>query len=159
MEKVIEEFDESKLIDEMEKGVAGVLERLRTDCAFCKEKAELYLREQNNRFLTLAPLDFDFMLRTYWDCPICGISVNANDVLPLSKEEAEVKKYEDMGHLVEWHPEYDAYLNYTLEKKIGMEDCGDENCEFCSHEIDWKKIKKEYADKMAYYEELDKEEY
>ena len=156
MEKVI---DESKLADELEKGIANVLERLRTDCPFCKEKAEIYLREQNKRYWTLAPLDLDFMLRTNWDCPICRTNVNINDVLPLSKEEAEVKKYEDMGHLVVWHPEYDAYLNYTLEKKIGMEHCGDENCEFCSLEIDWKKIKKEYADEIAYYEEIDKEEY
>jgi len=144
MEEVIEGYDESKLIDEMEKGTTRVLGKLRTDCPFCKEKAELYLREQNNRFLTLAPLDLDFMLRTNWDCPICRTNVNVNDVLPLSPEEAEVKKYQDMGHTVIWHMEYDAYLNYTLEKKVGVEDCQDKNCEFCTQEIDWKRIKEEY---------------
>ena len=131
-------MNESETIDAMEKRVLETLKNLRTDCPFCKEKTEMFLRKQNNTFFGMtSPLnDLQFMLNFNWDCPICEKNVKPRDVLPLSPEEEEVKKYKDMGHTVVWHMEYDAFLNYTLEKKIGVEDCGDENCEFCSQEID-----------------------
>ena len=62
----------------------------------------------------------------------------------MSEEERMVKAYRDLGHKVVFHMEYDAYLNYTLEQKIGLENCGDVACEYCWIEIDWKKIKEEY---------------
>jgi hypothetical protein len=139
-------MNESEMINAIEEGVFETLKNLRTDCPFCKEQTEIYLRKQINAFLALTdPLDaLQFMLNFNWDCPFCEKNVKPKDVLPLSPEEAEVKKYQDMGHTVVWHMEYDAFLNYTLEKKVGVENCEDKNCEFCTQEIDWKRIKEEY---------------
>ncbi len=130
----------------IEKAKVKTLNSLRTDCPFCKEKAAEYLQESNNIIMGIGDTmeALDFLMNFNWDCFICKEKVYPDDVLPLSPEQAEVKKYEDMGHTVVWHSEYDAYLNYTLEKKIGVEDCGDKNCGFCSEEIDWKEIKEAY---------------
>src|SRR6056300_1408235 len=136
-------MNESETIDAIETGVIETLKNLRTNSPFCKEQTELYLRKQNNTFLALTnPFDdLQFMLNFNWDCPVCEKNVKPKDVLPLSPEEQEVEKYENMGHKVVFHMEYDAYLNYTLKEKIGSQDCEDKNCEFCNKEIDWKKIK------------------
>lgn len=122
------------------------LSELRTDCPFCKEKATKFLTVSDNLTMGLGDAlgALNFLLNFNWDCPICEKNVHPKQVLPLSPEAAEVKKYQDMGHTVVFHPEHDAFLNYTLEKKVGVEDCGDKNCEFCSQEIDWKKIKGEH---------------
>jgi len=132
-------------ISAIEVAMAKTLSELRTDCPFCKEKAAEFLTEYNNIIMGTGDAfkALDFTMNFNWDCPICEKNVHPNEVLPLSPEEAEVKKYQDMGHTVVWHMEYDAYLNYTLEKKVGVENCGEENCEFCSEQIDWKKIKEE----------------
>ena len=131
---------------ELEEANRKTLEELRTDCPFCVEKVKEFMQESDLMIMSMSDpvAALDYILTFNWDCPVCEKNVKPNDILPLSKEEAEVEKYENMGHLVVWHSEYDAYLNYTLEKKVGLEDCEDENCEFCSKEIDWKKIKEEY---------------
>ena len=130
---------------ELEEVNRKILEELRTDCPFCVDKVKEFMQTSDEMIMSMSDpvASLDYFLHFNWDCPVCEKNVKPDDVLPLSKEQAEVKKYEDMGHVIVWHSEYDAYLNYTLEKKVGLEHCRDENCEFCSKTIDWEKIKKE----------------
>ena len=131
---------------EMEEHNRKTLEELRTDCPFCVEKAKEFMAESDIMIMGMSDpvAALNYFITFNWDCPLCEKNVKPDDIFPLSPEEQEVEKYEKMGHTVIYHEEYDAYLNYTLEKKIGLQDCEDENCVFCNKEIDWKKIKEAY---------------
>tara|TARA_Y100001937_G_scaffold125254_1_gene191673 strand:- start:684 stop:1106 length:423 start_codon:yes stop_codon:yes gene_type:complete len=129
----------------LDENARKTLEELRTDCPFCVEKVKEFMGISSTTIMSMPDPNaaINYIFNFNWDCPLCEKNVKPDDVFPLSPEMQEVEKYEKMGHKIVFHQEYDAYLNYTLEKKISL-DCGDENCEFCNKEIDWKKIKEAY---------------
>lgn len=132
---------------EYDKYFGRVLEELRSDCAFCIEKTEEYVRKiehntyvvEAKKFSEYKPLPFVYA----WDCSFCEKEVRVEEVLPPTVEQKEVELRRSKGNTVVFHPEYDAYLDYTAEQKL-FGDCSDPNCEFCAQEIDWKQIKEEY---------------
>lgn len=129
---------------ELDESNRKTLEELRTDCPFCVEKVKEFMQRSDKMVMTDPIGALDYILTFNWDCALCEKNVKPDNIFPLSPEMKEVEKYEKMGHEVVFHNEYDAYLNYTLEKKIGSQDCEDDSCEFCNKEINWKKIKEEY---------------
>lgn len=138
--------------EEAKKHFDWQMANLQKDCPFCKLETEKYLKKLNLAFSeeTLEPVDHIEIMFYKWDCMICDKVVYPADNLPLSIEAKKVKEYEDMGHIVVFHPEYDAYLNYSLAIKVG-DDCEDSKCDFC-REIDWNKIKEEFKNGINYSE-------
>jgi hypothetical protein len=125
---------------EKENNIVETMKNLQSDCPYCREKAEVLLRNR-----TMAMEEWH-LAETEWDCPICETHIDSIfDVLPLTPETKWVKERNEQGYYVDYNFHYDSYLCFDTEER-SSELCDDKNCEFCSIELDWKEMKEHSYD-------------